>query len=210
MVEAIVRPAGPYMLSLSARHAGDATRTYRDGVFAATFEVDERLERAYARQYPDGRVRLVAASSDGLDRLRFCLAVDDDHSEFLRRFRADPLLGRSTTGGLARVDVTDGRCSVAWTSGEIAPTSVAKVSLANGLVYACTKRRSPWGVSAWYLTAIDARTGKTVWSVRTGLGAQFNNHYSAITLAPAQALPHHVTSAIELEAPATAPGRSWE
>ncbi len=94
------------------------------------------------------------------------------------------LFGRSTTGGLARVDVADGGCSVAWTSTEIAPTSVPKVSLANGLVYAYTKRRSLWGASAWYLTAIDARTGRTTWSVRTGLGLQFNNHYAEIALAP--------------------------
>ena len=95
MVEAIVRPAGPYMLSLSARHAGDATRTFRDGVFSATLEVDGVLERAFARQSPDGRVHVAGASAEGLERLRFCLAVDDDHSEFLRRFRGDPLLGRS-------------------------------------------------------------------------------------------------------------------
>jgi outer membrane protein assembly factor BamB len=82
------------------------------------------------------------------------------------------------------VDVDEGRCTVAWTSEEVAPTSVAKVSLAAGLVYAYTKRRSAWGASAWYLTALDARTGKTSWSVRTGLGLQFNNHYAAITLAP--------------------------
>jgi DNA-3-methyladenine glycosylase II len=97
MVEAIVRPTGPYMLSLAARHAGDATRTFRDGVFAATLEVDGRLERAFARQSPDGRVHVAGASTEGLERLRFCLAIDDDHSEFLRRFRADPLLGRSTS-----------------------------------------------------------------------------------------------------------------
>ena len=41
-----------------------------------------------------------------------------------------------------------------------------------------------WGVSAWYLTAIDVRTGRTAFSVRTGLGTLMNNHYSAITLAP--------------------------
>jgi 3-methyladenine DNA glycosylase/8-oxoguanine DNA glycosylase len=97
MIEAIVKPAGPYMLSLSARHAGDATRTFRDGVLEATLEVDGRLERAYARQYPDGGVRVVAASTEGIERLRFCLALDDDHSAFLGRFRADPLLGRSTS-----------------------------------------------------------------------------------------------------------------
>jgi 3-methyladenine DNA glycosylase/8-oxoguanine DNA glycosylase len=97
MVEAIIRPAGPYMLSLSARHAGDATRTFRDGVFTATLDMDGRLERALARQYPDGRMHIVAPSKEGIERLRFCLAVDDDHAEFLRRFRDDPLLGRSTS-----------------------------------------------------------------------------------------------------------------
>jgi outer membrane protein assembly factor BamB len=96
------------------------------------------------------------------------------------------MAGRATTGGLARVDAdpATGECTVGWTSAEIAPTSVAKVSLATGLVYAYTKPRSPWGAGAWYLTALDARTGRTVWAVRTGLGAAFNNHYAAIALAP--------------------------
>jgi outer membrane protein assembly factor BamB len=94
------------------------------------------------------------------------------------------LFGRTTTGGLARVDVSGRTCTVAWTSDERAPSSVAKVSLANGLVYAYTKRKSWWGVNAWYVTAIDAATGRRVWAVRTGLGTLFNNHYSAITIAP--------------------------
>ena len=97
---------------------------------------------------------------------------------------ASTLLGRATTPGLARVDLSGGRCSVAWTSAEIAPTSVPKASLANGLVYAYTKKPTLWGVSAWYLTAIDVRTGRTAFSVRTGLGTLMNNHYAAITLAP--------------------------
>jgi 3-methyladenine DNA glycosylase/8-oxoguanine DNA glycosylase len=85
------------MLSLSARHAGDATRTFRDGVLSATLEVDGRLERAFARQSPDGRVHVAGESAEGVERLRFCLALDDDHSEFLHRFRGDRLLGRSTS-----------------------------------------------------------------------------------------------------------------
>jgi hypothetical protein len=96
------------------------------------------------------------------------------------------IAGRATPGGLARVDAdpATGACTVGWESDEVAPTSVAKVSLATGLVYAYTTRHSWWGVSAWYLTAIDARTGETAWSVRTGTGTLFNNHYSAITLGP--------------------------
>src|SRR5688572_16866849 len=48
------------------------------------------------------------------------------------------MLGKSTTPGLARVMVEDDGCHVAWESNEIAPTSVAKASLGNGLLYAYT------------------------------------------------------------------------
>jgi DNA-3-methyladenine glycosylase II len=44
----------------------------------------------------DGRVVLRAESEEGFERLRFVLAVDADHSEFLRRFARDPLLGETT------------------------------------------------------------------------------------------------------------------
>ena len=39
-------------------------------------------------------------------------------------------------------------------------------------------------VDAWYFTAIDIRTGETVWSRLTGTGIQWNNHYAAIYLGP--------------------------
>lgn len=94
------------------------------------------------------------------------------------------LFGRATSPGFARVDVNGGDCAVTWTSEETAPSSVAKVSLANGLAYAYTKKPTWWGVSAWYLTAIDVTTGRTVFSVRTGTGILMNNHYAAMTIAP--------------------------
>lgn len=94
------------------------------------------------------------------------------------------ILGFATSPGFARVDVVGGECEVAWTSDAIGPSSVAKASLATGLLYAYTKRPSIWGVSAWYLTALDLRTGKHVFSIRTGTGILMNNHYAAITLGP--------------------------
>ncbi len=39
----------------------------------------------------------MAESNEVAERLRFCLALDDDHAEFLRRFRSDPLIGRATS-----------------------------------------------------------------------------------------------------------------
>ncbi len=99
-------------------------------------------------------------------------------------------LGFSTTGGFARVDVDrdpatgEGTCETVWENDVVAPSSVAKASLETGLVYAYTKRRSVLGVNAWYLTAMSARTGRREFSVRTGIGSMFNNHYAAVTLGP--------------------------
>jgi 3-methyladenine DNA glycosylase/8-oxoguanine DNA glycosylase len=90
-----VRPRGPYSLALSARLAGDATRTFRDGVFAAVVRTEQGLERVSARQRPDGVVVVRADSDEAAARIRFQLALDDDHTEFLRRFARDPLLGRA-------------------------------------------------------------------------------------------------------------------
>jgi len=96
MVDVVVRPRGPYSLALTARHASDATRVCRDGVLEALVPAGDRVERASARQLPDGSLRLVAESEESLEALRFTLAIDADHSEFLRRFRDDPLLGPAT------------------------------------------------------------------------------------------------------------------
>jgi 3-methyladenine DNA glycosylase/8-oxoguanine DNA glycosylase len=95
-VELAVAPRGPYSLAFSARHSSDATRTFRDGVMTALLEVDGRPESAFARQSPDGTVTIRAPSEAGAERLRWVLALDDDHSEFLRRVRHDPLLGRAS------------------------------------------------------------------------------------------------------------------
>ena len=91
MVEIAVRPAGPYSLALSARLSGDATRRFRDGVLTARCAGGV----AHAWQAPDGSITLRASSPEAAEKLRWALALDDDHSEFLRRFAGDPLLGRS-------------------------------------------------------------------------------------------------------------------
>ena len=92
MPEIAVTPRGPYSLALSARFSSDATRLFRDGVFTARY----RGEVAQARQLPDGTVTIRADSAAAAEKLRWVLALDDDHSEFLRRFRTDPLIGRAT------------------------------------------------------------------------------------------------------------------
>lgn len=91
--------------------------------------------------------------------------------------------GGTSTAGLARVDVARdlSGCAVKWTSDEIAPSVVPKASTANGLVYTYTKppddRDDPW-----YLTALDFRTGTTVWKALAGTGLGFNNNYAPVSI----------------------------
>ena len=92
MVEIAARPRGPYSLALSARLAGDATRSVRDGLVTA--RCGGGVARAF--QSRDGRVTIRSESATAAGKLRWMLALDDDHAEFLRRFAHDPLVGRAT------------------------------------------------------------------------------------------------------------------
>jgi DNA-3-methyladenine glycosylase II len=95
VVRAELRPKGPYWLRLSGRHASDATRVVGGGTYRATINTGERLERVHALQRPDGTIVIAAETEAGVDHVRFAFGLDDDHSEFLRRFANDPLLGES-------------------------------------------------------------------------------------------------------------------
>lgn len=92
------------------------------------------------------------------------------------------LLGLTTEPGVAAVDTRS--CRLAWTAAVTAPTSVPKVSLGSGLAYVYAKPGRLSGVSAWYLTALDLRTGRVVFARRVGIGAMFNNHYGEIAIGP--------------------------
>lgn len=91
-VRAELRPRGPYSLRVSGRLGSDATRVVVDGTYRATIAVDNTLERVHAAQRADGTIVVAADSDAGVDHVRWVLGLDDDHSEFVRRFAADPML----------------------------------------------------------------------------------------------------------------------
>ena len=92
--------------------------------------------------------------------------------------------GDTTTPGVTRVDIRRGGrgCRRMWTSREISPSTVPKLSLANGLVYLYTK--PPGTPDRWYLTAVDFFSGRTVWRRLMGTGRLFNVHYAGLTISP--------------------------
>ncbi|WP_232680282.1 hypothetical protein [Nocardioides sp. R-C-SC26] len=162
-----------------------------NGMVAITDNADPRMNVQFYRQRTGELVCQEPVFDDDASASDNSLVLVDDNGVVVENNvgYSDPLrtvLGRSTHGGFARVDVDPeaGTCRTVWTNDVVGPSSVAKVSLATGLVYAYTKRSNWWGVNAWYLSAMSARTGKLEFEVRTGIGTMFNNHYSAVTLGP--------------------------
>ncbi len=81
MVDAVVRPKGPYRLQLMA-HSGH---------WQAPVRADGAVAEAWQRY--DGAVVIRAPDDETLATARFMLALDDDTAEFHRRFARDSLLG---------------------------------------------------------------------------------------------------------------------
>src|SRR5262245_27162333 len=107
--------------------------------------------------------------------------------------------GGITEPGLTRIDVVKkvkkrsggkrkgpakSRCRSVWTSQERGSSVVPKLSLANGLVYTYTHPPRSDGIDSWYLTALDFRSGRTVYRRLAGTGFGFNNNYAPVTLGP--------------------------
>jgi 3-methyladenine DNA glycosylase/8-oxoguanine DNA glycosylase len=87
-------PVQPYSLARSA-WGSNPTRRMRDGVVELVFEAGGAPVHAVVHQTRDGslRARLTPeASSEAVTKLRFVLATDQDHADFLRMAAVDPLL----------------------------------------------------------------------------------------------------------------------
>ena len=94
--------------------------------------------------------------------------------------------GATTSPGIERVDIDSKGtgCRKVWHSDERAPSVVPKLSLSTGLVYTYTKPAMSDGTDAWYFTAIDFFTGKTVYKRLAGTGLGFNNNYAPVSIGP--------------------------
>jgi outer membrane protein assembly factor BamB len=170
------------------RGSGTTPTVLPGGLVAITDNAEPRMNVVVHRTRDGSEVCRVPVLAKGASATENTLVSVGDGVVVENNYGYDSPLsttfGRTTTGGIARVDVSADGCSLAWASDEVAPSSVPKVSLTTGLLYVYTTRPSPWLVTAWYLTAIDVRTGETRFSVRTGSGPLANNHYAAVTLAP--------------------------
>jgi hypothetical protein len=159
-----------------------------DGLVAVADNRDPRLQVVFHRA-DTGEVVCRAevfdddegATDGGLVAAGTGVVVQNSHGYHGPR---STVLGRTTSRGIARVDVVDGRCQVTWTTDMNATSGAPAVSTDDGLVYVWTKRHSWLGVDAWYLSALDLTSGRLVWARRTGLNPLVDNHGGAVTLGP--------------------------
>jgi hypothetical protein len=114
-------------------------------------------------------------------------------------FNPKTLISTPTEPGVARVDIDpNGKgCHAVWTNGEVNPGSFgAKLSTRTGLAYVLARKLDPSvktadypnGMNVWYWTAIDFRTGKTVWEQLAGTGRWFDGYWPITFLGPNRAL----------------------
>ncbi len=92
-------PVGPYDFQLVANGGNNPTRRRRDGVLELAFEAGGEPARARVAQRRGGRMEVAVESREpeaAIAHLRWMLAVDDDHTPFLRKFARDPLIGEAT------------------------------------------------------------------------------------------------------------------
>lgn len=159
-----------------------------DGGVVAIADNSEPRMNVVAYGLADGRERCKVpvfeddrgATSSGLVALGDSVLVQNNHGY---RSPRSTWWGLGTETGMARVRLT-GECQVEWENDLAAPNATPVASLETGLVYTWTKHRSLWGVNAWYLTAVDLRTGRTRYEVRGGLGQWSDSAHAGLALAP--------------------------
>ncbi|MER7762940.1 hypothetical protein [Streptomyces sp. NPDC097619] len=165
------------------------------GYVAITDNADDRMNLLVFRRGPDVpagrrlvcRVPLFRSGASTTDNSAVTwgrsLVVENNYGY---ENPAGVLFGRSVPGGATRVDVrADGSgCDTVWESPVRSPSTVPKLSVGNGLLYFYEKPPNRWGIDAWYLTAVDFRTGQRRWRVLTGTGPGYDNNWAPVTLGP--------------------------
>jgi len=174
-------------------HAGSGTTptVMSDGRLAITDNADPMNVVVYRRGRQVQGARLVckgavfrkgaSATDQSLIAARDSIVVENNYGHSGPTAVSD---GRTTEPGLERVDVRGGRCTTVWRSDEISPSVVPKLSIETGLVYTYTKPRRSDDTDAWYLTALDFCSGRTVYRRLAGTGLGYNNNFAPVTLGP--------------------------
>ncbi len=166
-----------------------------DPMNVVVYRAGDRVARGQKRvvcQVPVFR-KGASDTENSLIAIGHSLIVENNYGYDLGKWN-DVLPGGVTLGGdrnlvsepgISRVDIkpAGAGCVKRWTNTTVrAPSVVPKGDAANGLIYTFENVKDSSGADPWYWSALDYRTGKSVWKRLAGAGGLFNNHYAGIAL----------------------------
>lgn len=93
--------------------------------------------------------------------------------------------------GVERIDISPDGQSLrrVWRNDEVAATTTAHMSTRTGLIYTVARQYDPQNqLYVYYWTAIDFRTGRTVWQKMAGTEYNFDSWYGSTAIGPTGAI----------------------
>jgi len=165
------------------------------------FRTDERLDPNEERivcevpvfDFPGGGN---GALSNSLIGSRLSLIASNNYNYWFDWELENGKLRSPSAPGFERIDIEpNGRsCRKVWTNTEVATTVSPRLSTKTGLIYTIARKLDEETLidgkplEVYYWTAIDFRTGETVWQKRAGTGSEFDSFYPALGIGPNGAL----------------------
>ena len=111
-----------------------------------------------------------------------------DHSIVIENNMGFSVFGNSSGGkpGILRVDVRPdlSGCDLVWENYSVRAGTGAKLSTATGLIYVHELLMNTGWINAWYISAIDFRTGELAWRQFLGTGKQWDNAMLTMSIGP--------------------------
>jgi len=127
--------------------------------------------------------------------IEYSVIVENNYGKLSRNIIKPGGCYAASVGGVTRIDLIPDRegrysCRNVWTSPENSCSTVPKLSFGNGLLYLYTYQRGTGNNYSYAFTAVDFRTGKTVFRIPTGWRIRFADFGAPITLGPSGGTAH--------------------
>ncbi len=169
-----------------------------DQMQVTVFRTDEPLDPNEERIVCEVRVfenQSGQALSNSLIGSRLSLIATNNYSYWFD-WETGELLEPSAPG-VERTDINPNGngCTKVWSNTKVATTTSPRLSTRTGLIYTMAREMDtnkvdadhPYGLDVYYWTAIDFRTGQTVWQKMVGTGSMFDSFYPGMAIGPNEA-----------------------
>jgi hypothetical protein len=143
-------------------------------------------EKRIVGQIPVFENQTGGAAESSLIGFGLSIIVENNYGYYSDFAEDGGLIITPSAPGLERIDITPDGQSLrkVWSNDEVASTTTAHLSTRTGLIYTVARKYDDRQNDVYYWTAIDFRTGETVWQKIAGTGYNFDSWYAATAIGP--------------------------